>query len=139
VAVCIDTSAALRWLVPQPTSAAAAVVIGQAFEHREPVIAPPLLFAEATSVLHKFVFDGALIEHEARTALQDLLALPIKIVTGDFIYLRAYDLASRFSQARAYDTQFIAVAEHGGARLITADRTMYKRSKSVGLLAELLP
>ena len=138
MALCLDTSAALRWLVPQPSSAAAGAVIEQAFRRGEPVVAPPLLYAEATSVLRRFVFDAVLLPGEARATLQDLLSLPIRIVSGQPIYLRAFDLASQFQQARAYDTQYIAVAEDQGATLLTADGVMFKRSLSIGVMAQLL-
>jgi predicted nucleic acid-binding protein len=139
LAICLDTSAALRWLVPHPSSAAAAAVLGPAFARGELVIAPPLLYAEATSVLRQLVFKNELLQDEARDALHDLLALPIRIMTGNLIYVRALDLAGRFQQRRAYDTQFIAVAEDQGATLVTADGPMFTHSQTLGVPARLLP
>jgi predicted nucleic acid-binding protein len=103
------------------------------------VIAPPLLYAEATSVLRRSVFQSNLLEVEAETALHDLLSLPIRIVGENAVYMRAFSLSSHFGQARAYDTQFLALAETEGATLFTADSVMHKHSLSIGVPARLLP
>ncbi len=102
------------------------------------IVAPPLLFAEVTSVLRRHVHLGAIDHEEAAGALRDLLDLPIRIVVAPGLYLRALEFARRLGLARAYDVQYLAVAEMEDCPLVTLDGGMYEGARNLGLAAQLL-
>ncbi len=100
---------------------------------------PPLLLAEVTSVLRRYVYLGEIEHQEAVNALQDLLAIPITIVHESDLYPRALELAHRLGHARAYDVQYLAVAELQGCPVVTLDRGLYESAQALGIAARLLP
>jgi predicted nucleic acid-binding protein len=87
----------------------------------ELLCAPPLLHAEVTAVLRKLVYTQRLERESADQLLQLALQLPIQIIDDTAIYPRSLTLAHQFGQPRAYDTQYLAVAELFNGVLWTAD------------------
>ncbi len=67
-----------------------------------------------------------------------MVELPVELVMDRSVYVRALDLATRFQQRRAYDTQYLAAAEIERCELLTLDRSMYQRAVELGIRAELL-
>ena len=67
------------------------------------------------------VYIGRLDALSAEQLLQLALQLPIQIIDDSTIYPRALNLANMYGQPRAYDTQYLAVAELVNGILWTAD------------------
>lgn len=139
MAFCIDASALIPWLIPLPASAQVNPFWIQTIREQNPLVAPPLLFAEVTSVLRRHVHLGIVLPQEAILALQELFGIPISVVQSPDVYLRALEFASRLGQARAYDAQYLAVAEIHGCTIVTMDRGLYQSARTLGLEARLLP
>src|SRR3990170_6587862 len=119
---CVDASAVLAALLPLPSSAAARQFLRDNLERGDGLAAPPLLFAETTSVLRRYVHIGAIQHQEAVSALSDLFAIPISVIQSPALYLRALDLAHRLGHAKAYDVQYLAVAQMEDCPVVTLDR-----------------
>ena len=86
------------------------------------LIAPPLLYAEVTAVLRKLSSTGRLTQMQAEQLLETICALPIEIIHDIAVYETALKLAHRHNLVRAYDTQYLAVAEQVNGTFWTADR-----------------
>lgn len=87
------------------------------------MLAPPLFRAEVTSVIRRWVFTGGVSESYGREALQRALKFPV-MISDDSVALQqqAYDLATSLNRPRAYDTQYLALAEMRRCPLWTADQ-----------------
>ncbi len=72
-------------------------------------------------MLRKLVYTQRLERESADQLLQLALQLPIQIIDDTAIYPRSLTLAHQFGQPRAYDTQYLAVAELFNGVLWTAD------------------
>ncbi len=80
--------------------------------------APDLVDVETVSVLRKRWMAGDLTARRFRSAIDDLLALPlVRFPTGPLMP-RAYELRANVT---AYDAAYVALAEGLACTLITAD------------------
>jgi len=138
VAVCVDASAALAWLLPNQRTDDASRTWLQLLASGQRLLAPPLFLAECTSVIREASFEGALTPARAAETVAALVELPVTLVTDRSIYGRALELATRFQLRRAYDTQYLAAAEIERCELLTVDRGMYQHALELGINAELL-
>ena len=93
-------------------------------KHEEQFIAPPLYHAEVTAVCRKLVIQQRYSPIDAREILMQMLTFPIEIMNHQSLYLRAYDLANAYALSRAYDTQYIALAELYACTCWTADQRL---------------
>lgn len=86
------------------------------------MVAPPLFRPEVTSTIRRWLHTGA-IDHEfARQAVHRSLRLRIEIVHEfDALQMRAFDIATQLNQPRAYDAQYLALAEFRQCDFWTAD------------------
>ncbi|MGB8859091.1 MAG: type II toxin-antitoxin system VapC family toxin [Ilumatobacteraceae bacterium] len=85
--------------------------------------APDLVDVETVSVLRKRWLAGDLTARRFRSAIEDLLALPlIRVPTGPLM-LRAYELRANVT---TYDAAYVALAEGLACTLITADARLAK-------------
>ena len=88
-------------------------------------MAPPLFRPELTSTIRRWVFTGALNKDDGRRVLESSLRLPVYIDdAGDALQRRAFDVAAELNHPRAYDGQYMALAEFNRCELWTADRRL---------------
>ena len=135
---CVDTSAVIPLLLPLPSSEAVRPFWAGALEDAGPLLAPPLLFAETTSVLRRYVHLGGVLHEEAEAALGSFLRLPISVVHTPEVYLRALDLARRLGHAKAYDVQYLAVAQIQDCLVVTVDRGLHESARTLGIASRLI-
>lgn len=96
--------------------------------------APALWLAEATSVIRRAVSTKLITLAEGRTALDDVIALDITVVTITSAHCRsAFAWADRFGQAKAYDGFYLALAEELRATLYTTDQRLANSSQQKGI------
>jgi predicted nucleic acid-binding protein len=88
------------------------------------ISAPPLLRYEITSVLRKHVTRGWRTLQESRRALQLALAFKIQYLEPVDFHLRAFELADPLGRPVAYETHYLALAEHLGCEFWTADERL---------------
>jgi len=126
--VVLDVNVLLAFTIPQEYAHDAAQ---RALNHwigsNIHIVAPPLLHAEFTAVMRKLVYTQRLSQEHADEILHAMLQLPIYIFYNTQIYSRALTLATQFNQPRAYDTQYLAVAEYFDCTLWTADERFVNR------------
>jgi predicted nucleic acid-binding protein len=126
----IDTNVVINWLVSR-SSPAEAFFAGLTQE--DELISPFLLIPECTSVLREEVFARRLRHDEAQDHLQTLLNLPVTLFVSPRQFLRALDLAEQFQHQKAYDMQYVSVAELAEATLVTGDRGPLHAAREIGV------
>jgi len=88
------------------------------------ILAPLLLYAECTSVIHENVARGRVTSDEIPTYLADLFDLDLELTAHEGQFRLAPDLARQFGHAKAYDMQYLAAAISENAILVTIDGGM---------------
>ena len=138
MAFCLDASVAVAAFMPNPARRQAQDFVAETLGRGEQFVAPPLLLAETTSVLRRYVHLGTLQHEQAVAALQDLLASPLRVDGRPHIYARALDLARRLGHGRAYDVQYLAVAEMENCPVVTLDRGLHESAQALGIASRLI-
>lgn len=123
--ICIDASFALKLVLFEPGSEEAHHLWESWLGSDLLIIAPLLLFFEATSVIRNHVHRELISEEAGRKALEALQALSIRAVHSEELHLRAWEIATCFNRPTAYDSYYLAVAEATGCDLWTADQRLY--------------
>ena len=122
---CADASLALMWVLPEPLTHRANDLSLHLVTNEVSLLAPPLFRAEITSVLRERSYRGELTADDAAATLREALNWRIGIWDpGDELQLKALNLARRFGRPKAYDTQYMALAEIAGCELWTGDRRL---------------
>ncbi len=123
--VCVDASLFLSIALDDPHRSAASRLWEDWLSVGKQLVAPPLFHAEITSVIRLRSHRGELSLPAAHEILSAGLNSPVEIWQDSrALQPRALDLAARFGQPRAYDAQYLAVAELLGGELWTLDRRL---------------
>ncbi len=96
--------------------------------------APDLVDVETVAVLRKRWMAQDLSDRRFRSAVDDLLALPIVRYPTGPLMVRAFELRANVT---AYDATYVALAEGLGCTLLTADARL-ARSSAVTCAVEVL-
>jgi predicted nucleic acid-binding protein len=95
--------------------------------------APRLWLYEVTSAIHRVYMQGQIREEQALAALDIALELGVQLVPDDDLAHAAFRWATRLRRLATYDCFYLALAEHLGAELWTADRSLANAAKQAGL------
>jgi predicted nucleic acid-binding protein len=90
----------------------------------EHLAAPRLFRSEITAVVRKVVYQQRMTPEQGRTMLAQLLIYPLEFHEDDMLLKEAYEFAVRFNRPRAYDTQYMALAERLNCEFWTADERL---------------
>jgi predicted nucleic acid-binding protein len=115
VTIVVDASVALKWVLDEDDSQAAAAL------REEELIAPALWLLEAANALWRRARTGELTNGEAAERLAELSNAPVATVGIEPYLASALDLASAIGHP-VYDCLYLAVAIHHKTQLVTADR-----------------
>ena len=97
------------------------------------LIAAQLLRPECASVIHENVANRRISALRGRSLVERLIALPLFVEPDPRQFSRAVELADRFRLSKAYDTQYLAVAELASAERLTIDSGMRQRAVELNL------
>jgi len=119
----------------------ASVVVGAVLGARgfdifgdEQLVAPPLLWSEARSVLHAKVWRGDVPTSEVQRLQQRLAAVPVGGENPSELGAQAWAIADELGWARTYDAEYVALARILGCRLVTADTRLRRGADRLGLV-----
>ena len=130
----IDANVVAALVLPLPYSDRAAAQIVTWKRDGAELLAPMLLEYELTAVLRKAAAAGWLATELAIEAFEAVMALSIvPVAPTQALHERALRWAERLGQSRAYDAQYLAVAEQEGLELWTADRRLVRNAEQAGV------
>jgi predicted nucleic acid-binding protein len=123
--VCVDASLAIKWILPEDLSDPAHKLRATWRRREITMIAPPLFSAEVTSVVRERTFRGDITEEEAQTMLQRSLDWEVRLSrSSQELQRRALAIANRSNHPKAYDAQYLALADLAECELWTGDRRL---------------
>ena len=123
--VCVDASLAIMWVLLERYSEEAERLRDSWLVANMPIFAPPLFRAEVTSVIREQQYRGEMSEEDGQATLDVALNWPVQITDpGSLLQQQALALAARFNRPRAYDAQYLALAQIAGCELWTGDRRL---------------
>jgi len=134
---CTDASFVLAWLIPAQRTAA----IQQrwlAFSRNDELLAPPLVLAECTSILLGEVQARRMIPDFARALLDRLFRLPIRLVERAQVHETAFEIAQRLGWKKAYDAEYVAVAQIEDGELLTLDAGLHRGARRLSIRSTLV-
>jgi len=123
--IVVDVSVVIKVVVPEYMSDKADTLISDAKSRGIKLIAPHLYEPESVSVLSRKVWEGKLTKTQADAALKVLKNVPVKLLSFAEQIDRAWVIARQFNMRYAYDAFYVALAEHRGCELWTADKKLY--------------
>ena len=116
--IVIDASVAVKWVLDEPGSEAAA-----ALRDRE-LIAPTLWLAEAANTLWRHARLGEISNDQAVVRFSELQNAPVGSVAIEPHLGAALKLATEIGHP-VYDCIYLALAVHHGTQVVTADRLFF--------------
>ena len=130
----VDASVVVGLLMPLPYSARVVARLRALNEAREEIYAPALMEYEVCSALHRAVARGMLEEAAVRGCLDKIEALGIRPIAPAWsLHQSALAWAARLRQGKAYDAQYLALAEQMGCGLLTADERLANAARALGV------
>jgi predicted nucleic acid-binding protein len=134
VSVVVDANLVVAIILPLPYSEPSQRKMTEWKEAGEAIFAPVLWEYELTSALRRAVVTGLLSSDQARSALSRIMILNVQSVPPTAtLHQEALKWAERLGQARAYDSQYLAVAHELVAALWTGDRRLANAARQLGI------
>jgi predicted nucleic acid-binding protein len=127
--VVVDASLALKWVIAEPFSAEAAVLLGEWLRDRVERLAPTLLAYEVTNALYRASRTEADPEQWLASAVGGVLSAVTFCEHSDVLLVRGGAIARQLGRPAAYDTQYVSLAEAEGCEVWTADERFWNAAK----------
>lgn len=115
--VVLDASVAAKWLIAEPDSEIAAMLLDGSFDLQ----APRLLASEIGNMLWRKAVNGSIDDHEAARLAAALLEMPLQWRDDERTCVEAVRIAVELGHP-AYDCMYLALASLIGSQVVTADK-----------------
>jgi predicted nucleic acid-binding protein len=130
----VDASVVVALLLPLPYSARVVARLRALKEDLEEIYAPALMEYEVCTALHRAVARGVLDDSAVHASLDSIEGLGIRPIAPAWsLHESALTWAARLQQGKAYDAQYLALAEQMGCRLLTADERLVNAARALGV------
>ena len=120
-AVVVDASLAFKWLVEEPYTERAVVLVHTWAREGLQLTAPYLMPAEVANALHRKVVRQELSEDTATFLLARLMEVGVVLREPQELHVKALELAATLRQQAVYDSLYLALAEIMDCDFWTAD------------------
>lgn len=131
--IVVDACLVLGLALPLPYSDRATAKVRSLKEGREELYAPALLEYEVCSALRRAISRRMVDADAAQSALALIDELRIRpISAASSLHSRALGWAARLGQTKAYDAQYLALAEEMQCPLLTADERLVRSAHALG-------
>ena len=114
--------------------AACAATRGFAYFSDPDLVAPPLMWSEARSVLHEMARRGELPAAQARRLRRAIDRAPITEQVHPQLGEAAWDAADRMGLVRTYAAEYVALARLLGCPLVTLDGELQQRARRLAVV-----
>lgn len=98
------------------------------------LVAPPLMWSEARSVLHELTWRGDVAEDDARSTRERLERCPVARRAPARLGAVAWRTADELGWAKTYDAEYVALARLLGCRLVTLDGRLRRGADRLGIV-----
>ena len=134
--IVLDSNVLLATVLPdEPLTQRAKIAVAGWVDTSTQIIAPRLFRAELVAVIRKAVYQKRISHTQGKGFLLLLLESPVTFVDDDELLLSAYELAAQFNLPRAYDAQYLALAQRFDVPFWTADQRLFNSiSEEFGLI-----
>lgn len=92
------------------------------------------MWSEARSSLHETLRRGEIPAADARAVLERLEHCPVEPTSYESLGRDAWAIADELGWAKTYDAEYLALARHLGARVVTLDARLRRRADRTGLV-----
>jgi predicted nucleic acid-binding protein len=125
--VVVDASLALKWVLAEPDSNTAVILLNKWTDKGISVIAPALFTNEVTNILYRQVVAGKLTYEEAKQGLIDLFSIGVllKFSLYEDISIQAMEFAHQLKLPATYDVHYLALALDENCECWTADKRLW--------------
>ncbi|MGB3862218.1 MAG: type II toxin-antitoxin system VapC family toxin [Candidatus Aminicenantaceae bacterium] len=128
--IVVDASVVLKWyLSDEKYSQVALEILDKYVSYEVEILAPSLLEYEVFNGLLIAKKRGRIQEKIVITAVEGFLSLEIEQKNISFFYPDVLFFSESYNLS-AYDASYLAVANEGGALLVTADKNLYNKVKT---------
>jgi predicted nucleic acid-binding protein len=129
--IVVDASLAAKWILQEEHSELAERLWLDTNAAHDRFVGPHILPIEITNIIRQKMRREGLVLESAESAFDKFLAMGVRCEprldnTRDRLYRRALQLTSRFDLPSAYDAHYLALAEHLGSDLWTADERLVR-------------
>lgn len=98
---------------------------------KEELVAPHLMWSEASSVLHELKWRHEISTELATIAIERLAAADVSARGPKGLSAEAWHIADRFGWAKTYDAEYLALARLLRCRLLTTDAKLKKAASTL--------
>lgn len=124
--VVVDSNILIAFaLSDEPLHTKAAGILSAWQKAETQLVAPRLFRSEITAVIRKVVYLERITHEQGHKMLAQLLAYPVEFYEDVAMLKLSYELAQQFNRPRAYDAQYLALAQRLSCAFWTADERMF--------------